>query len=112
MLKRVRLGRARQQLSRTRGRESERIACDALDTAAGENSRLLRELVRRSSVHTAADAAILAFRVLTNADDVDVSRRAPSERRRDSRQQTHRTQVDVLHEPSPQRKQKLSGRNV
>src|SRR5262245_47636087 len=60
----------------------------------------------------AADAAVLTLGVLAHADHVDVGGAAPGQRRRDAREQAHRSQVDPLAEALPQRQDQLSSRYV
>ena len=60
----------------------------------------------------AAEAAVFPFRVLADADHVDVFGRAVGERRRHARQQPHRPQVHVLVEALAQRQDQLPDGHV
>jgi len=71
---------------------------------------LLRHLARRADVNAPADAGVFALRVLAHAHHVDVRRATVRERRRETRQQPHRPEVDVLVEALTDRENQ-SGRN-
>src|SRR5207244_12115927 len=88
------------------------VARDPRDPAAREDTGLLGELVGRARVNASTDAAILAFGVFADADDIDVGRGASAEGRGDSRQQPDRTEIYVLDEAPPKRKKQLASRNV
>ena len=62
MLQRVRFRRARKLAPRTLRRQLERIARDAADAVAREETRLLHRLERRPGVNLSADAGVLALR--------------------------------------------------
>jgi hypothetical protein len=99
VVQRVRLRRAGEQPARALYRRLEGVARDALDAVAREHAELLRALVRAPDVYASADPAVLPFRVLADADHVDVGRLAVGERRRHAFHEPHRPQVDVLVEP-------------
>src|SRR5262245_33240706 len=63
-------------------------------------------------MYAAADTAVLTFRILANANDVDVRGGAPRERRADAGQQTNGSEVDVLHQPATQRQEQFAGGDV
>src|SRR5581483_1522009 len=83
---RVRLRRARQQPAPAGG-ELEPVADDALDTRAREDSRLDGDLRRMAVVRAPARTRVLAFRVLSHEEDVEVAGLAAGEGARDTRQQ-------------------------
>ena len=72
---RVRLGRAREHLPRPLRGDLEAVAENAFDAVPREDADLLRHFVRRAAMNAAADAGVLALRVLAHADHVDVRRR-------------------------------------
>src|SRR5437660_7983463 len=98
MLQRVRLRGARKHPPRALASGFEAVADDSLDAAPREDAGLFGDFMRRTGVHAAADAGVLAFRVLADADHVDVRRAAVGERRGETRQEPHRTEVHVLIE--------------
>ncbi|MNS96901.1 hypothetical protein D3C72_1312190 [compost metagenome] len=94
----VGLGDHGQQLARTRLRQLEGVAQDALHAHAGHHRHIGGCLDRVALVHAAAHARILAFRVLAHDHPVQVFRGAALERCVDARQDARRTHVGVLVE--------------
>jgi hypothetical protein len=96
---RVALGDDGELLSRPRLGEAEREAHDSLDAGAGHHRDVGRDLDRMALVGAAADAGVLAFRVLAHDHPVEVVRAAALQRRVDAGQDARRPNVRVLVEP-------------
>src|SRR5205823_6543237 len=103
MLQGVRLRRAREHPPWARGGGFETVADDSLDTASRKNASLFGDFVRRTDMHAAADAGVLALRILADADHVDVGWTSVGKRRSETRQEPHRAEVHVLIEPLAER---------
>ena len=95
-----------------RARQLERVAHDALDPATRKHGRLHRNLLREALVLEAADVGVLALRILTDDDHVDVAALHPPQRRRDAGQQDAGSLADVLVEAAPHRQQQAVQRDV
>ena len=108
----VRLRGGGQVLLRARLREVEREAQDPVDTLAGEARLLEDDLALGVRVHPAADARVLALRVLAHHEEVDVARLAIGERAPDAGHETARPEVDVLVELAAELDQHAPERDV
>jgi len=82
-------------------RQFEPVAQDALDAHAREHSGLDGHLVLGVHVDAAADARVLALRVLADADDVNILRALVPQGAWHAGQKAHRPQVDVFVERLP-----------
>src|SRR5205823_7125552 len=81
------------------------VAHDSLRSLAREDNRLDSDLIGCPAAQAPANAGVLALRVLTDADDVDLGRALADQRARDAGQQAHRAEIDVLVEALAQRQQ-------
>jgi len=80
--------------------------------ATGEDARLQRDLRRKPVVRPAADARVLALRVLAHDVEVDLVRRAVGERRAHAGQQPAGAQVHILVEAAADRDEQAPERDV
>src|SRR6266545_2771171 len=88
------------------------IPFDAVAALAREDRLLDGQLLGRPPVEPPADLRVLALVVLAHDQHIDVGGPASGERRPDTVEQTHGTQVDVLVEPAPDRDQEAPERDV
>src|SRR6185295_16040343 len=89
VVERVRLG-ARYELLLALHGQVEGIADDAFGALAGEDRGLHHDLIRGARPQASTDAAVLALRVLADADEVDLLRCAIAEGALDTRQELDR----------------------
>src|SRR5436305_14915451 len=88
------------------------IANDAVCAVTGEHGFLNHQFPFRAGVTRTADLRILAFRVLTNDPEIDVSGFAVSHGRFDTGQQAHGSKVYVLIELAANRDEEAPQGNM
>ena len=91
---------------RSAAREFESEADDPVDAAAGEDAFLDHGFLLGAFEDPTADARIFAFGVFAYHQEVDVANLASAQRRRNTRHQAHRPQVNVLIELASQLEQR------